>query len=111
MDSKIKLNFKATQYRKIIYLNKGRTPSELKVREHVLLKVKPKKSYLKLGSCTSLASNYCGPFVIIDKIGLVSHMIVLHASLNAHNVFHVSLLKNYIHDIHDPNHVINMTLI
>jgi hypothetical protein len=38
----------------------------------------------------------------LDIIGLVSYMLALRASMNVHNVFHVSLLKIYVHD---PNHV------
>jgi hypothetical protein len=31
--------------------------------EHVFLKVKEKRSWLRLGSCRKLAVRYCGPFV------------------------------------------------
>jgi hypothetical protein len=72
------------------------------------LKVKPKKSSLKLGSCTKLAARYYGPFEILDRIGPVAYMLALPASIKVHNVFHVSLLKKYVHD---PNHVIDWTLI
>jgi hypothetical protein len=73
------------------------------VGEHVLLKVNPKKSSLKLGSYTKLAARFSGPFEILDIIGPVAYMISLHFSMNVHNVFHVSLLKKYVHD---PNHFI-----
>ena len=76
--------------------------------EHVLLKVKPKKISLKLGSCTKLAAIFRGPFEILDKIGLVAYMLALPISMNGHNVFHVSFLKKYVHD---PNHVIDWNLI
>jgi hypothetical protein len=68
----------------------------------VLLKVNPKKSSLKLGSCTKLAARLCGPFEILDRIGPVAYMLPLPASMNVHNVFHISFLKKY-----DPNHVID----
>jgi hypothetical protein len=74
----------------------------------VLLKVKHKKSSLKLGSCTKMETRLCGPFEILDKIGSVSYMLALPSSMNVHNVFHVSLLKKYVHD---PNHVIDWNLI
>jgi hypothetical protein len=74
----------------------------------VLLKVNPKKSSLKLGSCTKLATRFYGPFEILDKIGPVAYMLALPTSMNVHNVFHVSLLKKYVHD---PNHVIDWNLI
>jgi hypothetical protein len=72
-------------------------------REHVLLKVKPKKSSLKLGSCTKIATRFCGPFEILDRIGPVAYTLAFPASMNFHILFHVSLLKKYVHD---PNHVI-----
>jgi hypothetical protein len=80
---------------------------EFKVGEHVLLKVKPKKISLKLGSCTKMVARFCGPFEILYRIGPVSYMLALPTSMNVHNVFHVSLLKKYVHD---PNHVIDQVL-
>jgi hypothetical protein len=81
---------------------------EFKLGEHVLLKVKPKKRSLKLGSCTKLTARFCGPFEILDRIGPIPYMLALTASMNVHNVFHVYLLKKYVHD---PNHVIYWHLI
>jgi hypothetical protein len=69
----------------------------------VLLKVKPKKSSMNLGSCTKLATRFCGPFEILDRIGSVAYMLPFPSSMNVHNIFHVSLLKKYVHD---TNHVI-----
>jgi hypothetical protein len=104
---KIKQNLKASQDRQKVYADKNKTTREFKVREHVPLKVKPKKISLKLGS-TNLAAIFCGPFEILDKIGPVAYMLALPASMNVHNVFHVSLLKKYVHD---PNHVIDWHMI
>jgi hypothetical protein len=101
---KLKQNLKTTQDRHKVYADKNMTNREFKVREHVLLKVKPKKSSLKLGSCTKLAARFCGSFEILDKIGTVAYMLALPSFMNVHNVFHVSLLKKYVHD---PNHVID----
>jgi hypothetical protein len=74
----------------------------------VLLKVKPKKIYLKLGSCTKVVAKFYCPFEILDRIGPTAYMLALPASMNVNNVFHVSLLKKYVHD---PNHVIDWNLI
>jgi hypothetical protein len=105
---KIKQNLKATQHRQKVYANKNKTVREFKVGEHVLLKVKPKKSSLKLGSCKNLAARFCGPFEILDRIGPVAYMLALPISMNVHNVFHVYLLNKYLHD---HNHVIDWHLI
>jgi hypothetical protein len=81
---------------------------EFKVGEHVFLKVKPTRGSLKLGSYTKLTSRYCGPFEILDRIGPVAYMLASPVAIKTHNVFHVLLLKKYVHD---PNHVIDWTLI
>jgi hypothetical protein len=51
---------------------------------------------------------YCGPFEILENIFHVAYMFSLPASMCIHNVFHVSLIKKYVHD---TNHVINWNLI
>ena len=61
-----------------------------------------------MGSCAKLALRYCGPFEVLDKIGLDAYRIALIDNMRAHNVFHVSLLKKYVHD---PNHIIYWNVI
>jgi hypothetical protein len=85
-----------------------RTHKEFKVGDHVFLKVKVNRNYLRLGNCSKLVARFCGPFEIIGKIGPVTYMLALLASMTVHNVFHVSLLKKYIPD---PNHVIDCNVI
>jgi hypothetical protein len=70
--------------------------------------MKPKKTSLKLGSCTNLEIIICGPFEILDRIGPNAYMLEFPISMNVHSVFHVSLLKTYVHD---PNHFSDWTLI
>jgi hypothetical protein len=105
---KTKQNLKVAQDRQKIYADKSNIDREFKVGEHVILKLNPKNSSLELGSFTKLASIFCGPFEILDRIGLVAYMLELSTSMNVHKVFHVSLLKKYVHDI---NHVIDWNLI
>ena len=77
---------------------------DFSVGDHVYLRVRPRKSSLKLGSCAKLSPRYCGSFEVFERIRLIAYRLALPASTRAHNVFHVSLLKKYIQD---PNHVIN----
>jgi hypothetical protein len=70
--------------------------------------VKANRISLNLGSCAKLAAKFCGPFEILERIGLVAYMIALPASMSVHNVFHVSLLTKHILD---ANHVIDSNVI
>ena len=81
---------------------------EFSVGDHVYLRVRAKKSSLKLGSCAKLSSRYCGPFEVLERIGPIAYRLAFPTSTRVHNVFHVSLLKKYVHD---PNHVINWDVI
>ena len=99
---RIKHNLKASQDRQKSYADSN------KVGDHVFLKVKTNKSSLKLGSCAKLASRFCGPFEILERIGLVAYMLALPTSMTVHNVFHVSLLKKYVPN---TNHVIDWNVI
>ena len=76
--------------------------------DHVYIKVKPKKITLKLGKCKKLEPRYCGPFEILAKLGLVAYQLALPPSIRVHNVFHVSILKRYVHDV---SHVIEWNVI
>jgi hypothetical protein len=96
---KIKHHLKEAQNRHKSYVYKNKTTREFKVGEHVLLKVKPKKSSLKLGDCTKLVAKLSGPFEILDRIGSDAYMLIFLASMNVHNVFHVSFLKNNMYMI------------
>jgi Tfp pilus assembly protein PilZ len=105
---RIKHNLKEVEDRQKMYADKNITTRQFKVGEHVFLKVKLEKRSLKLCSCTKLAARFCGPFEKLEKIGSVAYILSFPASMNVRNVFHVSLLKIYVHD---PNHVIDWHLI
>ena len=78
------------------------------VGDHVYLRVRPRKSSLKLGSCAKMSLRYHGPFEVLERIGHIAYRLALTASTRDHNGFHVSLLKKYVHG---PNHVINLDVI
>ena len=76
--------------------------------DHVYIKVNPKKITLIFGKCKKLAPRYCGPFEILAKVGSVAYQLALPPSIKVHNLFHVSILKRYFHDV---SHVIDWNVI
>ena len=80
-------NLKVVQDRQKIQANLKRTPKEFQVGEHVFIKVRPKKSSVRLGSCAKLAPRYCGPFEILAIIGQVAYQLALPLNLRVNNVF------------------------
>jgi hypothetical protein len=81
---------------------------EFKVGDHVFLKVKANRIFLRLGNCSKLEAIFCGPFQILERIGPFAYILELPASMTVHNVFHVSFLKKYIPG---ANHVIDWNVI
>jgi hypothetical protein len=108
MVRKVQQNLKEAQDRQKSYADQKRRLLEFQVGYHVYLKVKARKISLKLGNCAKLAPRFCGPFEILARIGPVAYQLALPANLRIHIVFHVSLLKKYIHD---PNHRIDWDLL
>ena len=51
-----------------------------------------------------MAPRNCGPFEILSRIGQVAYQLALPPNLRVHNVFHISVLKKYVHD---ATHVVN----
>ena len=76
--------------------------------EHVYIKVNPKKISLILGNYSKLVPRYCRPFEILAKEGMVAYQLSLPPTIKVHHVFHISILKRYIHD---ATHVIDWNVI
>ena len=107
MDQQLRLireNLKRARDRQESYANLKRSPRSFKEGDRVFLRVRPKRSSLKLGKCKKLAYRYCGPFEVLKRIGEQSYQLSLPSRLHVHNVFHVSLLKEYVHD---PLHILS----
>ena len=101
---KVQGNLKIVQDRQKSQADLKITPKEFQVGEHVFIKVRPKNSSLRLVSCSKLEPRYYGPFEILSGIGQVAYQLALPPNLRVHNVFHISVLKKYVHD---ATHVIN----
>ena len=84
---KVQGNLKIVQDQQKSQAELKRTPKEFQVGEHIFIKVRPKKSSLRLGSCVKLVPRYCGPFEILSRIGQVAYQLALPSNLRVHNVF------------------------
>ena len=108
MVKRVQQNLKEAQDRHKSYADLKRIHQELKIGEHVYLKVKARRNSLKLGSCSKLAPIFSCPFEILTQIRPMVYQLALPANLKVHNVFHVSLLKRYIHD---PTHISDWNMV
>ena len=78
---------------------------EFEARDHVFLKVMPKREVVKFGKRGKLSSRYIGPFKILERVDTIAYRLALLPSLSSvHEVFHVSMLRKYTQD---PTHVVD----
>lgn len=99
----VKLSMKSAKDRTKHYADKKRSFRQFEVGDKVFLKVTPQRSRLSLGKSKKLSPRFCGPFIIVKRIGPVAYELKLPEGWKIHNVFHVSLLRKYVSD---PNHVL-----
>jgi len=72
--------------------------------DKVFLRVAPMKGVTRFGKKKKLNPRYVGPFEILERVGPIAYRLALPPSLaRVHDVFHVSMLREYISD---PSHVI-----
>ena len=82
-----------------------RRPLEFEVGDHVFLKVMPKKRVVRFGKRGKLSPRVMGPFVILERVGIVVYRLALPPSMSGvHEVFHVSMLRKYTPD---PAHMVD----
>ena len=100
----IRENLKKSNDQQKSYANLKLSVREFKAGDQMFIPVKPKKSSLRLGKCKKLAYRYCGPFKVTKRIGEQAYELDSPSHLHVHDIFHVSLLKQYIAD---SSHVLN----
>ena len=65
----------------------------------------PKRGVVRFGKRGKLSPRFIGPFEILEMIGTVAYRLALSPSMTGvHEVFHVSMLRNYTLD---PAHVVD----
>lgn len=78
------------------------------VWEHIHWWIKTMKISLRIGSCAKLTPWFCGPYSIIQRIGLAAYWLALPLTVKFNDVFHMSFLKKYDKDV---NHVIDWSIL
>ena len=91
---KIRQNLNVAQDRQKSYADKNRVNREFNVGDHVYLRVRAKKSSLKLGSCAKLSQRYCGPFEVLERIEPVAYRLALPGSTRLIMFFIFLCLRN-----------------
>ena len=72
------------------------------VGDSVFLRVHSRKSPIHYGKGSKLAPHFFGPFEIFKRIGAIAYRLALPPSLLCiHDVFHVSVLRQYIPNVTD----------
>ena len=103
--SLIRQHLLMAQSRQKSYADVRRQPLEFEVRDHVFLKVMPKRGVVRFGKRGKLSSRFIGPFEILERVGIVAYQLALPPSMSSvHEVFHFSMLRRYTPD---PAHVVD----
>ena len=88
-----------TQSRQKSYADVRRRPLKFEVRDHVFLKVMPKRGVVRFGKRGKLSLRFIRPFEILERVGTIAYQLSLPPSMSGfHEVFHVSMLRKYTPD-------------
>ena len=103
--SLIRQRLLTAQSRQKNYVDVRRRPLEFEVRDHVFLKVMPKRGVVRFDKSGKLSPRFIGPFEILERVDTVAYRLTLPPSMSGvHEVFHVSMLRRYTPN---PTHVVD----
>jgi len=94
--ARAKTALEAAQQRQKAYADRKRRLVTFAVGDKVLLNTKHLS--LKMPGASKLYPKFVGPFLVVQKVNDVAFKLELPPSMHVHNVFHVSLLKQYQED-------------
>ena len=95
----LKDNLAAAKARMKFFADKKRTEREFLVGDWVYLKLQPyRQTSIALRRNLKLSSKYYGPYLIVERIGLLAYKLVVPSHCKIRPVFHVSLLKKKVGD-------------
>ena len=101
----IKRRLQASIDRQKKYTKNHRRPLEFEVGDNVFLKVSPMRGVMRFGKKGKLSLRYIRLFEVIERIGEVAYRLALPLALSRlHDVFHLSMLKKYLHG---PSHILS----
>ncbi|KAL1209439.1 hypothetical protein V5N11_033152 [Cardamine amara subsp. amara] len=89
---------KEAQDRQKSYADKRRKELEFEVGDSVYLKMALLRGPNRSITATKLSPRYMGPFRVVEHVGPVAYRLELPEIMQAfHKVFHVSMLKKFLH--------------
>ncbi|XP_028095115.1 uncharacterized protein LOC114295122 [Camellia sinensis] len=103
----IQQRLRTAQSRQKSYADVRRRDREYEIGDHVFINVTPMKGQTRFGVKGKLAPRYVRPYEILEKINSVTYRVALLPVIeHGHNIFNVSMLRDYLRD---PLHVIEPT--
>ena len=103
--SLIRQRLLTAQSRQKSYADVRRRPLEFEVRDHVFLKVMPKRGVVRFGKRGKLSPRFILHFEILERVDTVAYQLALPPSMSGvHKVYHVSMLRKYTPN---PAHVVD----
>ncbi|XP_073036804.1 uncharacterized protein [Primulina eburnea] len=96
---------KSTKSRHKSYAYKRRIDFKFVVGDHVFVKIAPMKGVMRFGTKDKLSPRFIGLFEISERVGALAYKVALPLNLaGVHNVFNISILRNYMSNL---SHILN----